>query len=136
MNNFLLRPPVRRYVTIALSDGTPVRLRSMLRSEQRKWKKLTSDGNAKDFSDDVLIAMCIVNENGDQAISCEDALTGAFDDWDMLDCQLLLRACFQLCFPDEQKSASLEAAIKNLKTIHGNGSASGSAEPTVACATN
>lgn len=128
----------RRHKTVVLTDGTQVRLRSLLRAEHRQWRNATTGTAAQQFSDDVLIALCIVDDDGNQVISVDDALTGLFDSWDMADCQILLRGCFELCFPSqaEPMQARVSGALKNSSTTTGNGSSGDSAESAVALAMN
>lgn len=131
------RLPKRRYSTVTLSDGTVVRLRSLTRSEQRQWKAHTKDVAAEQFSDDVLLSLCIVDDDGNQVISCEDALTGFFDAWDMADCQALLRGCFDLLYVQPITKESLDASLKNSKPTPGNVSSGSSVidsgSPSTSC---
>ena len=110
--NLLARQVKRRYKTVTLADGEKIRLRSLLRSEQRTWKNQTRDKTAEQYSDDVLLAMCIVDDEGNQRIATQTALEGFFDTWDMAECQILLRAALELNYPPVAE-VSLEAAIKN-----------------------
>lgn len=128
----------RRFKTVTLADGTSVRLRSLLRSEQRQWQESTRDAAARQYSDDVLIAMCIVDDDGNQVISVEDALTGFFDQWDMSECQALLRACLELCYltPQEPLADRVGAALKNSNRTSGNGSSGASPDVLESPATN
>lgn len=130
MNSLKTRLVKRRFSTVRLADGAVVRLRSLTRSEQRHWQNQTNGEASKQYSDDVLIAMCIVDDEGNQIISCEDALTGFFDQWDMSECQTLLRACIELCHspPATSINDQVEASLKNLSQTSGSGS-SGDSRP-------
>lgn len=136
MNNLHTRLAKRRYSTVTLTDGTVVRLRSLTRSEQRQWKTHTKDVAAEQFSDDVLLALCIVDDDGNQVISCEDALTGFFDVWDMADCQALLRGCYELLFVQPITKSAVEDALKNSKATTGNGSSGSNAIGSASRSTN
>jgi len=126
MNPLKTRIAKRRFATVELSDGMTVRLGSLNRSEQRMWRTLTKDKTSQQFSDDVLLALCICDDDGNQVISVDDALTGFFDQWDMGECMLLLKKCIEVCGLDTESESfgdRVGASIKNLRPTNGNGSA-------------
>lgn len=121
----------RRFTTATLLDGTKVRLRSMLRSEQRKWHKCTKkedgseDESKQQFSDDVLLAMTIVDDEGNPLVSVEEAFQGFFDDWDTADTNILINEAVALSFP--ARPTAIADALKKTAETPGNDSSGGSA---------
>jgi hypothetical protein len=121
------RSEPRRYRTVTLADGGEVRLRSLTRSEQREWRRATQtksgelDPKKREYSNDVLLAYVIVDENGNPVFTVHDALQGVFDDWDAGDCTLLVDAAVDHCRLVVDK-VEVDDAIKNSGETPGNGS--------------
>ena len=108
--SLLNRIPARRYATVKLSDGTPLRLRSLMRSEQRQLRARVKD--RMEYYDDCLLALSIVNGTGEPEVSIETALEGFFDQWEMRDIQVILNAAMDLNIPDKEVTR-IEDVVKN-----------------------
>lgn len=97
------RQTPRNYQSVLLGDGSEVRVRSLTRMEQRAWRMATAgkdgeqDPKKAEFSNDVLLAMCIVDDDGNTAFTADEALRGCFDAWDSGDTQAILRAALDVC---------------------------------------
>lgn len=117
----------RRYCVVPLSDGSDIRLQSLTRTEQREWRQATTkkdgsiDPKKHEYSNDVLLAMCIVDGTGATVYTVDEALNGIFDLWDTADTTKLAEvAAAHVGVYVERKD--LEAALKNSGTTPGNGS--------------
>jgi len=121
----------RRYCIVTLADGSDIRLQSLTRTEQREWRQATQkkDGTIEpkkhEYSNDVLLAMCIVDETGATVYTVQEALNGIFDLWDTNDAIKLAEvAAAHIGLYVERKD--VEAALKNSGATPGNGSSGGS----------
>ena len=109
-----LRQGKRRYRDVPLPDGTTVRLQSLLRSERRKWRRITlkDDGSIDQmklpYSDDVLLAMSMIDEQGNLVFSTDEALKGQFDTWDNSDTEVLITECIDLSLVPSKAGAALK----------------------------
>lgn len=117
----------RRYRLVKLSDETEVRIQSLTRAEQRAWRKATQkkdgsiDPKTIEYSNDVLMAMVIVDEAGALAFTISDALNGMFDLMDTADTTLLVDAAVDHCglVADAKE---VDDTKKNSEPTLGNGS--------------
>lgn len=117
----------RRYRLVTLSDESQVRIQSLTRAEQRAWRKATQkkdgtiDPKTIEYSNDVLMAMVIVDESGALAFTISDALNGMFDQLDTADTTLLVDAAVDHCglVVDAKE---LDDAKKNSEGTPGNSS--------------
>lgn len=117
-------PTGRRYKDVDLIDGSKVRLQSLTRSEQREWRKSTNkkDGSPDpkkiDFSNDILLAMAIVDAEGKPVFTIGDALSGMFDHWDTRDTTILVDAVVDHCGLVAD-SKEIEDTLKNSEETPG-----------------
>lgn len=124
----------RRYDVVTFADGSQARIRSLMRNEQRQWRKATKNKDGSEdpekieYSNDVLCAMVLVDEAGETVFTVEEALRGMFDLWDTKDSTILVDAAVKHCglvIDDTKKE--IEGRIKNSDGTPGNGSSSASA---------
>jgi hypothetical protein len=121
----------RRYCLATLADGSEVRLQSLTRSEQRDWRQSTQkkdgslDPKKQEYSNDVLIAMCIVDDSGSTVYTIEEAINGIFDLWDTADTTLITEVAAAHCRLYVERR-EVEAALKNSGATRGSGSSGGS----------
>lgn len=76
-----------RYTTIDVPVLGPVRLRSLTTREMRELRDSFVDEKGKptkrlDYVNELLVASCIVDDDGNRVVSDEDATGGVFDDVD------------------------------------------------------
>lgn len=114
--SLLNRIAKRRFAIVSLADGVSVRLRSLIRSEQRLIEERTKD--RPKFYNDCFLAMSIVNEDGEPEISLETALEGFFDQWDLRETQELLSTAIDLNYVRKDR-LTVEDAVKNSNGTHG-----------------
>ena len=125
----------RRYRVVELLDGSEVRIQSLTRAEQREWRKSTqkkdgtTDVRKVEYSNDALLAMSIVDEQGGAVFTLGDALSGMFDLWDVRDTTLLVDAIVDHCglIADAKE---IDAALKNSEETPGKDSSGVSAPAT------
>lgn len=119
--------PARKFANVSLSDGSVIRLRSLTRAEQREWYRATKkkDGTVDkakiEYSDDVLLALSIVDDNDQPTFTITEALNGIFDFWATNDTKQLVEVAAELSglIVDQ---AEIDAALKNSAATPGNGS--------------
>ena len=125
----------RRFRLVTLIDGSQVRIQSLNRAEQREWRNAvkrkdgTPDPKKLEYSNDILLAMCVVDEEGKQVFTLGDALSGMFDYWDTQDTTVLLDATVDHCglVADAKE---IEARVKNSEATPGNDSSGVAATDT------
>lgn len=132
----LLAKTERRFVEVPLPSGGDVRVRSLKRAEHRAWRKSFQKKNGDldvdkfEYSDDVLIAMSLVDDKGAELFSIKDALGGCFDDLDDADVNAIRGAVTKLNNMNALNRNEIEAAVKNSEATPGNDSSSDSAVAT------
>lgn len=112
----------RRFVRVTLPDETVIRLRSLYFGETHKWKETARDPVTRRLSDAVLLALSICDDNGNQVVSVDDALTGFFDFWDNAVLERLIAECVRLSVVEDKSqpiAVQVEAALKNLSVTPG-----------------
>ena len=126
---------VRRYKDVTLPSGGDVRIRSITRSEHRNWRKSWRkkggdiDFVKLDFSDDMMLALCLVDEDGQQVFTRAEALDGVFDNFDSGDTNVMIAAVNRHTNMDgEPDKDSIEDAVKNSSETPSSVSSGDSAE--------
>ncbi len=126
---------VRRYKDVTLPSGGDVRIRSITRSEHRNWRKSWRkkggeiDLQKLDFSDDMMLAMCLVDEDGKQMFTRSEALDGVFDNFDSGDTNVMVAAVNRHTNMDgETDQNSVDDAVKNSQETPSNDSSGDCAE--------
>lgn len=112
---------------VPLLDGSTVRIQSLTRGEQReirsavKKKDGSVDPKLNEFSNDLLLVRCIVDDNNDRVYTDGDALGGMFDLWDTRDTAVLIDAAIEHTgiLLDMKE---VEARLKNSDSTPGTGS--------------
>jgi hypothetical protein len=119
----------RRWDFVTLHDGEQVKLRSITQRELREWRQSwkkkdgTVDARKFAYSDEALLALCIVDEEDKPVFTLDDAFKGIFDDWDTQDTGLLIEAASKLCrLTRDSVDEDVESAIKNSQETPGNSS--------------
>lgn len=108
----------RRYCLAHLVDGSDVILQSLATTEKREWRQSTlkKDGSIDpkkhEYSNDVLLAMTIVDATGATAYTVDEALNGIFDLWDTGDTTRLAEIAGAHCGVYVERK-DVEAALKN-----------------------
>jgi hypothetical protein len=126
-------PMGRRYKLVTISDGSQVRIQSLTRAEQRELRKATQkkdgspDPKKSEYSNDVLLAMAIVDGDDKTVFTIGDALSGMFDHWDTTDTTILVDAAIDHCgFIADSKE--IDDTLKNSDQTPGNDSSGVSAK--------
>lgn len=108
-----------RYITIDVPIVGPVRVRSLSAGEMRTLRETFVDkkGEATDRLNrvnELLVANCIVDEDGERVISDADAMSGVFDDVDGGAFASLSMACRKHTnFASDPDWKAIEDAAKN-----------------------
>tara|TARA_Y100000310_G_scaffold246825_1_gene252224 strand:- start:2068 stop:2499 length:432 start_codon:yes stop_codon:yes gene_type:complete len=125
----------RRYRIVPLPTGGEIRIRSITRGEQRRWRKTwrKKDGDIDrdkvEFMDDLMLAMCVVDGAGDLVFTQKEALDGIFDDFDGGDTNVMVAAVNRHNSMDgELHGTAIDDAVKNSGETPGNGSSGDSAD--------
>jgi hypothetical protein len=120
---------VRRTKVVTLNDGATVQIQSINQSEERLWRKSwkkkdgTVDHAKFEYSDESLIALTIVDDEGNRPFELDDAYKGIFDLWDTRDIRKIVDESSKLCgLVRDTLEGDVEAAIKNSKETPGNSS--------------
>lgn len=123
----------RRFEDVAIPSGGTVRMRSLKRSEQRAWRQswiTKGEVNHKRlaFSDDALLAMCLVDESGEPLFTTQEAFDGCFDGLDAADANAMLRVATALSGLGGDDPKKVDDAIKNSDATPGKDSSGVSAD--------
>lgn len=123
-----LKKTERRFLTVELPSGGEMRLRSLKRSEIRQWRRswINSKGNVDarklEYSDDCLLAMTLVDADGNPLFTVKEAQDGVFDDLDGADSAMLIDETIELNKLGRRQEQKAEAALKNSEETRGNDS--------------
>lgn len=127
----------RQFDIVSLPTGGDVKIQSLTRSEQRKWRKACQKKNGEPdpakqgYYDDVLLSMTVVADSGEAVFTVTDAFEGCWDDFLIADTNALLRGVTKLNGIGEEVSASdVDNAVKNSDETPENGTTGDSASST------
>ena len=107
----------KQYETVDISTGK-VKIRRLTRGDMRTWRKSHNDDDGKvndeklEYSDDVLIALSLMNGNGTLKHTVSEAMDGCFDDMTHEDGRILISRIIDLNRIGEDVK-SLKVAAKN-----------------------
>lgn len=127
----------RQFDIVSLPTGGDVKIQSLTRSEQRKWRKACQKKNGEadpakqNYFDDVLLSMTVVADNGEAVFTVTDAFSGCWDDFLVVDTNALIRGVTKLNgIGEETTSSDVDNAVKNSDETPENGTTGGSAKLT------